>query len=95
MLQKNIGKNFIKGEYMITDYYNKLSKTHQGILLMAAGFLLLSYHQGWFFLEGLRELINLALLALSLAAIAYGFYKLDGPTKILHLLNQKPKNPGE
>lgn len=76
---------------MFTEYYNQLTETHKGIVLMVAGFLLLSYHQGWFFLEGLRELINLGLLVLSLGLIGYGFYKLEGHKKILELFDKKPE----
>lgn len=76
---------------MFTEYYDELTNTHKGIVLMIFGFLLLAYQQEWFFLQGLKEIINLALLILSIACIGYGFYKLDGPHKILALIDKKKK----
>jgi hypothetical protein len=76
---------------MLTKYYDQLTETHKGILLMVIGFLMLAYQQGWFFLEGLREMINLSFMLLSFACIGYGFYKLEGHKKILALLEKKRK----
>lgn len=74
---------------MLTKYFNQLTDTHKGILLMLAGLLLLAYHQGWAFLDGLRSIIDLGVLLLSLGLIAYGFYKLDGYNKIMALINKQ------
>lgn len=74
---------------MLTKYYNQLTETHKGILLMFSGFLLLAYQQGWMFLEGLRSIVNLGIFLMALGLIGYGFYKLDGYNKFMALINKK------
>lgn len=69
---------------MFTEYYNQLTETHKGILLMLVGVIILGYQQNWAFLEGLREIIRACMLILSIALIGYGFYKLEGHKKIMN-----------
>lgn len=74
---------------MFTEYYDQLTETHKGILLMLAGLLLLAYKLGFVFLEGLNSIISLAVYAIAISLMVYGFYKLDGPKKIKAFFNKK------
>jgi len=74
---------------MLMDYYNELTEMHKGILLMLVGLLLLAYQQDWAFLNGLHSIIDLAIFVLAIAVIVLGFMKIDGPKKVMALINKK------
>jgi hypothetical protein len=76
---------------MFSEYYDQLTETHKGILLMVSGLLLLGYQQRWAFLDGLRSIIDLGVFVLAVGLLGYGFYKLDGYKKIMALINKKNK----
>lgn len=77
---------------MFMQYYDRLNQTQQAIFLLVVGFLLLAFQQQWFFLGGLRAVIDWGLLLLALICIGYGFHKLEWDKKILALIDDKKKS---
>ncbi len=70
-------------------YLDQLSDTNKGVLLLLAGFLLLSFQLHWSFLEGLRAIISFGISIFALICIACGIQKLGAYEKLMELKKRK------